>query len=401
MLKRASADSECEADSVNADCVARARELAPLVERASRRIETEREIPQELLAALHEARLFRMLIPHSCGGDEVAPTAFFEAIETIAKADASTAWCLGQGSGVSMAAAYLKPEVARDIFGDPRAVAASGSSGAIAKAVAVDGGYRVTGAWKYASGSRHATWFGGHCIVHEADGTPRLGADGKPVERTMLFPTSSVTTTDVWRVVGLKGTGSDDYAVRDVFVPLDYAFTRESAADRREAGPLYRFSIFNMFGIGFAGVALGIARTSLDAFVALAREKTPFGGAKLLRDSAVIQSQVGLAETKMRAARGFLLETVQQMWETASSGATFTLDQRVMLRATTCYAINLAREVVDAVYHAAGATAIFESNPFERRFRDINTVTQQAQTHLSNFEVMGQSLLGLQPNARL
>jgi alkylation response protein AidB-like acyl-CoA dehydrogenase len=326
---------------------------------------------------------------------------FFAAIEAIAKADASVAWCLGQGSGVSMAAAYLKPEVARDVFGDARAVAASGSSNIIAKAVAVAGGYRVTGAWKYASGNRHAAWLGGHCIVHEADGTPRLDADGKPIDRTMLFPKASATTTDVWQVVGLKGTGSDDYAVSDLFVPLDYAFTRESAADRREPGPLYRFSIFNMFGIGFAGVALGTARTALDAFIALAQEKTPFGGAKLLRDSAVIQSHVGLGETKLRAARAFLLQTISELWETASSDTTFTLDQRVMLRATTCYAINLAREVVDAVYHAAGATAIFESNPFERRFRDINTVTQQAQASLSNFEVMGQSLLGLQPNARL
>ena len=396
MLKRASAGG-----GEGQECVARARELAPLIESASDRIEAERKIPDDVLVALHDARMFRMLIPRSCGGDEVTPMAFFGAIEAIAKADASVAWCLGQGSGVSMAAAYLKPEVAHDIFGDARAVAASGSSNIIAKAVAVEGGYRVTGAWKYASGNRHAAWFGGHCIVHEADGTPRLGADGKPIDRTMLFPKASATTTDVWQVVGLKGTGSDDYAVRDLFVPLDYAFTRESAADRREQGPLYRFSIFNMFGIGFAGVALGIARTTLDAFVALAQEKTPFGGAKLLRDSAVIQSHVGLGETKLRAGRAFLLQTLEELWDTASSGESFTLDQRVMLRATTCYAINLAREVVDAVYHAAGATAIFESNPFERRFRDINTVTQQAQASMTNFEVMGQSLLGLQPNARL
>jgi indole-3-acetate monooxygenase len=397
MLKRAEAGE----GGVGGDCVARARELAPLVQRASPRIEAERKIPQDVLSALHAARMFRMLIPRSCGGDEVTPMAFFEAIEAIAKADGSTAWCLSQGSGVSMAAAYLKTDVARDIFGDARAVAASGSSSIIAKAVAVDGGYRVTGAWRYASGSRHSTWFGGHCIIHEADGTPRLDADGKPVERTMLFPAAEVTTTDVWQVVGLRGTGSDDYAVRDVFVPLDYAFTRESAADRREPGPLYRFSIFNVFGIGFAGVALGIARTALDAFVVLARDKTPMNATRPLRDSAVIQSHIGLAETKLRAARAFLLQTVQELWDTASSGASFSLDQRVMLRATTCYAINLAKEVVDVVYHAAGGSAIFESNPFERRFRDINTVTQQAQASLSNFEVMGQSLLGLTPAARL
>jgi alkylation response protein AidB-like acyl-CoA dehydrogenase len=402
MLKQTSAaDSGDQRSRVEAECVARARDLMPIVERAAPRIETNREIPQDVLAALHAARLFRMLIPRSCDGDEVTPADFFATVEAIAMADGSAAWCLSQGAVVSMAAAYLKPEVAREIFGASNAVVASGPSGTGAKAVTVDGGYRVTGGWKFASGSRHSTWFGGHCIVCEADGTPRIGPDGKAVERTMLFPKASATVADVWQVVGLKGTGSDDYSVRDVFVPTDYAFTRESAADRREHGPLYRFSIFNMFGIGFAGVALGIARVSLDTFITLAREKTPFGSGRLLRDSAVIQSQIGLAETKLRSARAFLLGTVQELWDAASNGASFTLDQRLMLRAASCYAINAAREVVDAVYHAAGATAIFEGNPFERRFRDINTVTQQGQAHLSNFEVVGQSLLGLQPSARL
>jgi alkylation response protein AidB-like acyl-CoA dehydrogenase len=383
------------------DPIARARALAPLVAAAASRIEQERRIPDGVLAALHEARLFRLVIPRACDGLEAEPAVLMQVVEEIAKADASTAWCVGQGSGCSMAAAYLKPEVARRVFGGKDAVMASGPSGSGAKALVAEGGFRVTGAWKFASGSRHATWFGGHCTVCEPDGTPRRDAQGKPVERTMLFPREQAAISDVWQVMGLRGTGSDDYAVADLFVPADYAFTREAAADRREQGPLYRFSIFNIFGIGFAGVALGIARACLDDFMTLARTKTPHASKALLRDNAVIQSQVGLAEARLRAARAFVLQTLADLWASATAGESFSADQRAMLRATTCYAIHQAKDVVDFAYHAAGATAIFTANPFERRFRDLHAVTQQGQAQFANFELVGQSLLGLAPASRV
>lgn len=395
MLERVSPDEAAD------DCITRARALGPLIAAASVRVEQERKIPDEVVAALHEAKLFRLVIPRAHGGFEAEPAVLLQVVEEIAKADASTAWCVGQGSGCSMAAAYLKPEVVRHVFGGQDAVMASGPSGSGAKAVMVDGGFRVTGSWMFASGSKHATWFGGHCTVCEPDGMPRLDPHGRPIERTMLFPRQQVTTTDVWQVVGLKGTGSDNYTVADLYVPADYAFTRESAADRREHGPLYRFSIFNIFGIGFAGVALGIARACLDDFTALAQTKTPHASKTLLRDNAVIQSQVGLAEAKLRASRAFVLQTLRELWAAASAGESFTADQRAMLRATTCYAIHQAKEVVDFAYHAAGATAIFTANPFERRFRDLHTVTQQGQAQFANFELVGQSLLGLAPSSRV
>jgi alkylation response protein AidB-like acyl-CoA dehydrogenase len=386
----------------DAELIARARQLAPLIEAAADRIEREREIPPDVLAALHEARLFRLLVPRSCAGEEVEPATFFEAIEAIAAADASTAWCVGQGCGVSMAVAYLAPEVAREIFGDAGAVVASGPSARNAKAVVVDGGYRVTGHWMFASGSRHSQWLGGHATVCEADGTPRVGPDGKPLEqRTMLFPKASAAMTDVWQVMGLKGTGSDNYAVEDLFVPADWSFTRESAADRRETGPLYRFSIFNMFGVAFSGVALGIARKMLDDFIALAKEKAPSAGATLLRDNGVIQSQIGLSEARLQSSRAYVLDTFRRLYDTAARGEGFTHEQRINNRIVTCYAIHQAREVVNFVYHAAGATAIFASNPFERRFRDLHTVTQQGQAHFSNFEALGQTLLGAPPARRI
>ena len=395
MLNRVSTDNSA------ATLLERARQLQPLIEGAADRIEKEREIPAGVLAALHDSRLFRMLIPRSCDGEELEPAAFFEVMEAIATADASVAWCIGQGSGVSMAAAYLKPEVAHEIFGAPDAVVASGPPDRNSKAIVVDGGYRVIGTWTFASGSRHAQWLGGHSTVCERDGSPRLDADGKPLEqRTMLFPKSAATMADVWQVMGLKGTGSDNYSVKDLFVPADYTFTRELAADRRESGPLYRFSIFNMFGVAFSAVALGIARKVLDDFIKLAKEKVPFTSTALLRDNGQIQSQVGLSEARLQASRTYVLETFRTLYAQVAAGGSLTHEQRINNRIVTTYAIQQAREVVNFAYHAGGATAIFESNPFERRFRDLHTVTQQGQGHYSNFEALGQTLLGTPPSRR-
>jgi alkylation response protein AidB-like acyl-CoA dehydrogenase len=392
------ADHKCR----GAALVARAKALAPLIASAAERVEKDRQIPADVLAAMHDARLFRTLIPRSIGGEEVEPGFFFQVMETIAGADASVGWCLGQNSGVSMAAAYLDPEVARELFGGHDAAVASGAPSGNARAIAVDGGYRVTGHWHFASGSRHSQWIGGHSTICEPDGTPRLGSNGKPLEqRTMFFPKSKATVTDTWRVIGLRGTGSDDYAVNDLFVPEAYSFTRESDADRRETGPLYRFSIFNMFGMGFCAVALGIARTVLNDFITLAKSKRAHSSGKPLSENNLIQTQIGLSQARLGAARAYVLDSYAQLYAQAAAGERINFDQRLASRGVTCFAIQQAREVVDFAYHAAGANSIFDKNPFERRFRDLHTVTQQSQAHLENFEALGQKLLGIEPARKL
>ena len=217
----------------------------------------------------------------------------------------------------------------------------------------------------------------------------------------MLIPKSSVTVTDVWHVVGLKGTGSNTYSCTDVFVPDAYTLTRESADDRRETGPLYRFTTFQLYGIGFAAIALGIARRSLDAFVGARGRQDALPAGQALRDNAVMQSQVALGEAKLNASRALLLQTLREFWATVTSGDELSLAQRATLRLAGVYAAHQAKDVIDTVYHAAGATAIFESNPFERRFRDVHTVIQQVQAQFDNFEMVGQVLLGLPARSRL
>jgi alkylation response protein AidB-like acyl-CoA dehydrogenase len=237
--------------------------------------------------------------------------------------------------------------------------------------------------------------------VLEADGRARLAPDGKPAERTLLIPKASAQINDIWRVIGLKGTGSDNYAIEDLFVPDRYTFTRESAADRRGRGALYRFTTFHLYGIGFAAIALGLARASLDAFVALAATKVPKTKTFVLRDNAVVQSQVALAEAQLASARAYLLSILDKTWTTAARGEALSLMQRAALKLAGTYAVHQSKDVVDTVYHAAGATAIFEDNPFERRFRDVHTVIQQVQAQFANFEMVGQVLLGLPSPSKL
>jgi alkylation response protein AidB-like acyl-CoA dehydrogenase len=374
--------------------IARAEAVRGAVSAASDQIESTRRLPPALLDKLHEAGLFRLLLPRSSNGIETDPVTFFHVMETIASADASTAWCLSQAGGCAMSAAYLDLPVAHAIFGsDPRAVLAWGP-GPRVTAIECEGGYKVSGVWAFASGGRHATWLGAHCPISKPDGSPRLDADGQR-ERTMLVRSEDVEWTDIWNTVGLRGTASDQFALKDFFVPSDHSITREFDRECRESGPLYRMSNHTCFQVGFAGVACGIAHGALDNFLDIARNKVPRGQKSALRDNAVVQSNLAQAEVNLRAARAFVLQSMAEVWKSLSSGAMITVEQRITIRMAATNAIHKAREAVDFAYNAAGATAIFENHPLERRFRDIHTVTQQLQGRLSHFETVGAWMLGV------
>jgi alkylation response protein AidB-like acyl-CoA dehydrogenase len=382
--------------SEGGDYLARARKLAPDV--AAFAVETERDcrVPDALMDKLHDAGMFRLLLPRSLGGAELDPLTFVQITEEIGKADASTAWCICQGCGCTMIAAYLSSESAWEMFGkDPRSILAWGP-GPGARAVAVDGGYRVTASCSFASGGRHATWLGAHTPIYESDGTPRRRADGRPELRTMLFPAKSATMIDVWDVIGLRGTGSDSFTVTDLFVPSEHAAARDVQAERKHPGLLYCFPQGSLYASGFAGVALGIARSMMDGFVGLAGEKTPRGFKHVLRESVVAQSEVARAEAKLRSGRALLMQTLDDVWQAVGKSGSLALDQRVAIRLAATTAIHQAQEAVDAIYHAAGSTAVFATSAFERRFRDMHAVTQQMQGRDSHFETVGKFLLGLE-----
>ena len=378
-----------------ADYLARARALRPVIEGAAGEIERNRRLPERLVAAMKEADLFRMLLPRELGGAELDPPTYVRVIETIAGIDASPAWILGQTAVTAMIAARLPLAAAREMWRDPGTVLAWGPS-TDSRAVACAGGYRVSGSFAFASGCWHANWLGGDCAVMEADGTPRRDAAGKPLTRRVLFPAAAATMKDIWHVVGLKGTGSDGYTVSDLFVPEDFTVSRiDEPSDRRLMTPLYALSAYNMFASGFAALALGLARSLVDSFIALAKEKTPRGYRTALRDDGPTQYELGHAEARLRAARAFLMGAVADAWHEAQTKNELSLDTRMAIRLASTFAIREAKDVADIAYDAAGTTAVFVSNPFERRFRDIHTVSQQLQGRKSHFRTVGQYLLGL------
>ncbi len=385
---------EASAPAVGDDYVARACALVPLLDAAAPRIEAACELPEDVLDAMHAARMFHLLVPRSIGGVELSPSIYIQAVEQIARGDASAAWCMNQQSGCSMSAAYLSEAAAREMFGGPRDTLAWGQTPG-ARAVRSDGGWRLTCHGSFASGNRHCSWLGAHVPTFEADGTPRCDPDGKPIERTMLFPRARVKITDTWQVVGLCGTGSDDYEVTDLFIPDAHAIARDHPAERREPGLTYRFSSLTIYASGFAAVALGVARAVLDEFVKLARQKTQVLAQSPMRDNAVIQSLIATADVTLRSARSWLIQTLRDAEAGVRARGELTLDERVAIRQAATFAITRARGVVNEVYHEAGSTAIFNRFPIERRFRDINTVSQQLQGRSAHFETVGQHILGM------
>ena len=373
----------------------RAANAAPLIKAAADEIEREQIFPASVMAAIHDARLFHLLLPHSLGGEEAHPADFLDALREIAKADASVAWNMFVANSACLIAPHIPFESAQAIYSDAKASVAWGPPDA-QTFQAVEGGYRVSGTWRFASGCRQATWMGAHGQVREADGSLRLGASGKPTTRSVLFPIAQAERLGDWNPIGLKGTASESYRVEDIFVPEAFSGTRETPEARRDPGPLYAYPMQGLYGIGVAGVALGLAEAMLDDYAALAAEKTPRGRPKLGQDPLV---QFAYAKTKARleAAHAYALSTLNDIHSTAPETGALDIPERARVRLISIHAITESIEVADWVYKQAGVDAIFAGSAFQRRFRDIHTLSQQIQSRDAHFEAVGQVLLGQSP----
>jgi indole-3-acetate monooxygenase len=361
----------------------KARALQPMIAAASPANDEIRELTKPVVAALIEGGFFHMLKPKSVGGMELRPIVFTQVTEALAAADGSTGWVTCQSNGCSMSAAYLDAESAKEIFGPVNGILAWGPPGPF-EAEPIEGGYRISGTWRFASGSQNATWLGAHIRIK---GTGEL--------RSFLFPKTSARMTDIWHTIGLRGTASNQYSVTDLFVPERFAMHRDDPRYRREDGLLYRFTSGQLYSIGFAGVGLGIARGTIDAFLSLPATKVARGASKPMRENNVVQSQFAQCEAKWRSARAFLHDTVEEAWEFVERNGEMTIEHKAAIRLASTFAIQNARDIVNMLYHATGSAAVFEENPFERRLRDMHTVAQQAQGRQLHYETVGQLMLGM------
>jgi alkylation response protein AidB-like acyl-CoA dehydrogenase len=370
-----------------------ARELAAQIRSCADSIEAERQLPAPLFAALADAGLFHLILPRTLGCPELDLPAYVQVIEELGRADASTAWIVNQCAVFATYAARMPRPVARAIWIDtPRSTVAN-SPQPTATAVTVPGGYRVTGRQGFSTGCRHAAWLAPHAQVVE-NGQPRRQEDGQPETRYLFVPAAEAELLDTWHVRGMRGTGTHHFAVRDVFVPAERSVLT-SSGPLVETGPLYQFPRTLLFACGDAAAALGLARAALEAFVDLAAAKSPRAVHGLLRDQPLVQADVGHAEANVRAGRALLMETVRDVWAEVSATGTVKVDHRAALRIATTHPIRLAVQVVDTLYNAAGATAIFESHPLQRHFQDIHVISQHLQGRLSHYALVGRHWLGL------
>jgi alkylation response protein AidB-like acyl-CoA dehydrogenase len=384
------------ATSRGLDPVARAREVGPLIAEAADQIERDQDIPAPLLAKIIETRLPRMLLPRSAGGDEVEPWVYMRAIEEISRHDGSVGWNLFVANSAALIAPFIPLSAAKKIYDDPRGWIAWGPPNQHTM-TAVPGGYRISGQWHFASGSRQATWMGAHGHVIEPDGSHRLNRFGRPTVKTLLFPKHMRTQVKDWDTLGMRGTASEGYRLDDVFVPEEFTGTREDPSLRRDPGPLYAFTMQGLYSVGVTAVAMGIARAMLDEFITLAKSKTPRGLIRMA-DMPVVQSDVAHREAALGSAHAWLTDILKDVWESADDIAPIDTNARIRVRLGCAQAIKSAIETVDYVYKAAGVSAIFKGTPFERRFRDMHTLSQQIQSRDAHFEMVGKIMFNGDPD---
>ena len=369
--------------------IEKAREIAGLIAEAGERIDSECRIPEEITNRMADEGFFRLLIPRSLGGAELAHPDFRKIVRIFAEADGSAGWCVNQNNVFSTNSARVPEETAQEVWTVQRNVVTNGPPMPYTKADAVDGGYLVSGRWNFSSGIPHATWVAALTPVYQP------GQDEPSEMRTMLLPKSEVNVLDVWNVGGLRGTGSHSFEVEDAFIPAARSYS--TTAGSREPGPLYYIPTTLLFCSGFATVALGAARSGLDSAIELAIGKTQMGRETTMRDESTTQRMVGEAEAIWNAARAFLDESANAMWEGVCRNRDLTMEERINVRLSSTHAIRQAAKVVDIAYTLCGSSAIFAVNPIQRKFQDVHAITQQIQGRPTHYDTAGQFFLGLEP----
>jgi alkylation response protein AidB-like acyl-CoA dehydrogenase len=371
-----------------------AHELAGRISTHTDRIDDERQLPPEISNDMADKGLFRLLIPRSLGGAELAHPDFLKIVEIFAEVDASTAWCVNQNTVFAINSTRMPKETAQKLYNDPRLVITNGPPTPASQAVPVEGGYRLSGRWNFSSGIPHATWVAALTPVRRPGDPPRPLSD-RSTSRILLVPKKDVRLIDTWEVVGLRGTGSFSFEIDDLFVPEAHTF--DPATTPRADAPVCCIPPMLLFAAGFATVALGAARAALTAAIELSKTRVEMLADHALRDMSATQRMVGEAEAMWGAAKAYLREATLAVWEGASETRSLTDEERIRLRLAGTHGIRCASQVVDMAYSLCGAGAIFASNPVQRRFRDVHTITQQIQGRLSHYDTAGQFFLGLEP----
>ena len=363
--------------------------LRNVLETGADEAELSGTLPASTVNAIYESGLFSFKTPSILGGAEADAMTQLDVIEAASRIDPAAGWCLMIGAGtLSNIGAFASDEAIGAIFLDGKPPKAAGVAAPSGEAIVVEGGYRVSGRWSFASGIRHSEWVAGGAVVknQKEDASQQI---------RLVVPTVQVEIHDNWQVIGLKGTGSCDYSITDVFVPDKFTWPGAEPEPRR-GGANFRLGRPGMQTTGHCGFALGVGRRALDAVTELAQTKRRGyrGTMSLIADRGSFQRFLGESELRLRAARALVLETIEEAWDFASQGVTPPLPLQARMRASATYSTEEAADITSQAFRFGGGTAMYNSNVLQKCLRDINAAAQHNMVSDRTYENVGQFTLG-------
>jgi alkylation response protein AidB-like acyl-CoA dehydrogenase len=372
-----------------------ARELAPVIRQHSQQAERERRLSQPVLAALRETGLLRMTTPRSLGGLETDPVTRALVSEEIGRHDAAAAWTLENPLDWAFFCARLPDEGVEEIYSRGADILIAAQFGRPLKATSSNGGYRVSGRAPFVSNCLDADWISSTVLVDDEGST-----EGEPAMRMIYFPADQCEIIDTWDVMGMRGTGSHDISVTDVYVPESRTFRMvpDFEPGSHYRGPLYRLPVVGAAASGIPTPMLGVARRTLDEVTELARTKTPVASSGLLKERASAQVQLGRAEAIVRSGRLLLLDSLSEAWRRCLDGETHSLEQKADLLLAMAHAMSSAVQAVELACSIAGTTAFRASSPLERCFRDVQTMRHHVFASEQRYGTFGQVRFGVPPD---
>lgn len=384
-----------------ADLLAAVAGVAPLLRSVSEETEAKRSLPESAVQAMLEAGFYGMLVPRSLGGGEIDPLTYYEVIEALAQVESAAAWSVMISNAVmTTSVRWLPDETLATMFKSPRETVMAGSAPPRGRLVPTKGGYRLTGRWAQGSNISIARWVQAGCMID--NGSP-AGPAAKPPPVMCVFPAAEAEIIDTWHTTGMRGTGSHDFAAKDIFVPSEHV--QVALGGWLRTGPLYQVAGWTQVAgwsqLAHAAIGLGIARDAIEEFVKLAGSKQPTWqptpGALATRGT--VQAKVAQAEALVGSGRAYVLESSSVMWEAACRQSPPTLEQRAVYRLAIAQANANALQAIDLLYSIAGVSAIYQQSRLDRALRDAHTAAAHVWVSPDTYELSGRLLLGLDPGS--
>ena len=374
-------------------------DMLPEIRDAAAEIDAQRTLPKWLVQKMADAGVFRMLLAEEHGGLEAGPVTTSKVIERISSASGSVGWVAMIFSATAhWVAGYLDAGVSREVFPVNSSVTLAGTQVPHGRAVKTEGGWRLTGQWPFASGCHHADWLSTGSWMYDGN-KPMMEDNGSPMWRLFLSLASSCKILDTWHTTGLRGTGSHDYTLEDIFVP-DRLVIKHPAQDRPHRSELH----YAYPGISVAmmsAVSLGIAQAALDGLKELFREKVDRRNNRPVFGDLEKQGELAKTDFLVGSAKSYLYDNLGEIWGRVQEGEQVPMDLRGRLRTACTSVVTASVQAVDLAYASAGATSIYASSNLERCFRDVHTAAAHAFVRPATMADGGKLLLGLEPDSKM